>query len=312
LIAKDSNMSAVFARIASQTAPQAMAAVQTYRGLTSALSEFTQKVVSGEGYFHETSRSLMAGDIKNAYQAFKDLPFVKTWDAFLRTHVDAARVWASYVHDEPVPKHALEGEVQRRQFVAQALGYENGTPEAEQARKMALSPLLGLTPALILHQTVFGQKKALTPESQNILSAFDGWEGMQAEQVVDTYRQVTREQRVGPKGLVAVPPLSADDAKETFSKLGIDLARLHLARIPRTPENQREAIKLICAAWDVDATLAQDHVKSLNAPELTTLAKQTMLDWDIVNAKRFQPTTLRSEFEAHHSMNPLAPRKPAY
>ena len=301
-----------FARIAKNTAPQAVAAIQVYKGLTSSLTGFTQKVVSGEGYFHETNRTMALREMQTAYHAFKEHPFVKTWDHFLRTHVNAARVWASYVHDEPVPERAIEGEVQRRNFVAQALGYENGTPEAEQARKMALSPLLSLTPALILHQSVFGQNKGLDESAKGILKSFDGWEGIQAEHVIDTYRQVTREQRVGPRGLVSVPPLDAEAAKKTFAKLGIDMARLHLARNPITADIQREAAKLIRSAWEVDGALAQDHVNRLNIPEVTALAKQSVLDWDIVNTKRFQPQTVRSEFEAHQAILPKQPRRLAF
>lgn len=299
-------MTTPFNKITQYTQSNVVSSILAYKKLSENLSGMTQNVLARTGYFHHSSQHLMKNDIAHTFASHAPTPFTVAMNEFLNIHNYGTRIWAAYINLERLDDGFLTKEAEILKQISNSLGYENNIQNASELKKMALSPLMSIVPSLMLHYETIGLGRKNGIHAQQKLESFDGWSSVCADSLESVFRQVTREQRIGPHGAFRVNAIPSEQAKITFATLGVDMAYLHLSRTPLTILAQQEAVKLLRAAWSIDDITAQKHVIEQDDLYLTSFTRNACPGWDVTDSKQKFAAELRSEKDASDA---LAPKK---
>ncbi len=295
----------LFTKIVLSTQQKVFSAILDYKNITEMLTGMTKRVISGEGYFHQNSYTLMHNDINQLYEKNKDHAFSAQMKDFLNIHNYGTRVLAASLRDEPMPDGFIETGSQYFKLLPMMLGYQ--TPYHPSVQ---LSPLLTLIPSMLLHYKVLGAGRQNGLQAKIDLESFSAWETVSSKSINDTFSSMTSEQRIGPHGGFSIAPMSPSQAKPAFSSIAVALAHLHYSRAPSDIYHQQEAIKLLKTAWSLDDINAQKKIIHVDDFLFLSFAKNSLMGWDATQSKNKSPDLLRSEAEANRRMTSMTQLKP--
>jgi hypothetical protein len=229
--------------------------------------------------------------LEKVYSGVED-PYVKAWINFLKTHMESVSIFDSYLRNQPIEKEVVERTQARRLFVAEALGYVDSVT-AKHAQKMKLSPMVGLTPLLELHQKIEGENSLTTlEERKRALSDFD-WDALDAPTIINIMQKMIAPQKIGPNGSSRTQAIPLDAATVMFTKICFDAAKLQLMS-PQSPDlSEKSAFSFLLVASGLDKKMLSSLIEldqSYLSIDLSRIAKMASAEMERRGLKEMATT----------------------